>query len=188
MKPLNPQLGDVGFSYSAGWIQRVICAITISKWSHCFVIGEAFGKLAVLEAGDWSCQVVDYAKNYQNCAGTKFRVWRPNAVTDDAKKLALLMVYDDLSGTRYGWLQMPWFIWNLFCMLIFRRKSPFKNPFPGGTICSELTWHYLFNLGGPYAAMVQQFDSNSVSAQDLENLILNNIKLFDLVTEVEVPA
>lgn len=184
----TPEPGDIGFSFSSGWVQRVIRAITVSRWSHCFVIGEAFGAAAVLEAGDWACQVVSFNLHYAQRPGTRYRVWRPILATPAERYAALGRVYEDLSGSRYGWLQLPWFIWNLFCRCVFRRPSPIKNPFPGGTICSELTWLYLHELGEPYRALVRAASPNEVSAQDLEDLILDNPKLFEIVVDAEVPA
>lgn len=183
MKKPVPQPGDIGFSSSTGWAQTIIRFITISDRSHTFIVGDAFGRLAVLEAGDFAVQVVDYDKHYWFDKKSHHRLFRPNQVTAQEAKEAAIAVYDTLAGCRYGWLQLLWFIPSRAWSLFFRRKFPIRNPFTGGIICSELTWYYLHQLGGEYAKMVEAHLPNEVNAAEIQDLVLDNPKLFDFVLE-----
>jgi hypothetical protein len=144
-------------------------------------VGDVASVGSILEASRF-VQVVPFKRNYLDNPNENFDLWRIKNVSKEKIENAMLSVYWQYSGRVYGVLQIIWFIWRwaheLFGIDIRRERAWF----PGGQICSELLWHYLYRLDVPeIKSHIVEWSSDSVNVQDFAELFQKLPEYFEKV-------
>lgn len=161
----------IGFSSNQkGLFPKLVRYFTRSKWSHCFAFTQdLFGEPAIIEAS-LTVDVVPFKRNYLYDPDETYEIWEILNVPHPNGYLAQKAIYEKYSGTEYGFLQIPYFM--------FKGLGLKSNPFSSGIICSELVYLLLRELGGIYALSVGHLERDDVSAQDLYEVFQANPHLY----------
>jgi hypothetical protein len=102
------------------------------------------GQDSVLEA--YLCTTIDPFS--QHTKDTKYWVFEPIGFTDAQIEEALNETYLKYAASDYGFMEIPWFIYRFYVEAILHKDIRKQhNWFPGGNICSQLAWNYLYALG-----------------------------------------
>ena len=181
---MNVEVGDIVFSgqYKPSFYPRAVSFFTQSKWSHCFLImTDVAGERTALEA-DLKCQIVPFAKEYIEKKRDYYQVFRlPHATSEELAKAAN-KTYREFAAEEYGFLQIPWFMWDALCDKLGWNAG--KNWFPEGAICSEILVYFLQNINEHYSNLFKQFDDvNRVNPQDIRNIVDANPDSFIFIGE-----
>lgn len=178
------KIGDVALSgqRSEGFYPKAVKFFTKSNWSHCFfIMNDVANKRTVLEA-DLKIQVVPFEKEYVEKEKDYYIIYRPIKATEEEKVKAADKIYLEYAGEIYGFMQIPWFVWDAFCDLIGWNSG--KNWFPHGAICSEVLYDYLICLNDTYKQAFKHLnDKNRVSPEDIAKVIISRPDLFEFVLE-----
>jgi hypothetical protein len=179
---MDIQVGDIVFSgkRKAGFYSKSVMFFTESRWSHCFfIMTDVANEKAVLEA-DLKCQVVPWQREYEINDNDYYEVFRPIKASEEEKINSANRVYREYSGEEYGFLQIPWFVWDSICKKI--GWSSGKNWFPSGAICSEVQVDYIQGLNVEYDEAYKDYqDLNRVSPEDSYQIVINRPDLFKFV-------
>ena len=181
---MSVQKGDIVFSGKRAWnfYSATVKYITGSKWSHSFLLlGEVNGELSALEA-DLDVTAVSWQSQYVIKNEDYYQVYRPIKASQEDIDRATQYCYDNYAETAYGFLQIPWFIYRIYAKKWLGITAK-KNWSSQGMFCSELTFDYLYQLGGEYRDLLKDFTADTASPQDLYNLALSRIDLFSFVIE-----
>lgn len=172
------RVGDIGFSHRKRGLYSRIVRFFTGYFTHCFVcVDVVFGDAAIIEA-DLKTQIVSFDKEYVKKSNDEWELWRPIAATEADINHARKLTYDEFAGMTYGFLQIPWFMWQKLCNIL--RLKPGKNWFPSGVICSELTWFYIVNLNSKYAKAFP-FGRDEVNPDMLHDVVKSRPDLFEVL-------
>lgn len=178
------EIGDVVFSgqYKPNFYARSVSFFTRSKWSHCFLImTDVANERTVLEA-DLKCQIVPFGKEYIENKRDYYQIFSLPYATLEEKTIAANKTYREFAGEEYGFLQIPWFMWDSLCNMI--GWSSGKNWFPNGAICSEVLAFYLLNINEHYNNIFKDIkDINRVSPAKIREIVDNNPDSFIFISE-----
>jgi hypothetical protein len=176
--------GDIVFSGKRvfNWYSHIIMYVTSSKWSHSFIIaGDALGELSALEA-DLDVTMVSWQSQYVTQNNDYYEVYNLVKAAQEDIDRATKYCYDTYAEEVYGFLQIPWFVFRIYAKKWFGYTV--KNNWSSqGMFCSELTYDYLYQLGGEYRDLLKGFTPNTASPQDLYNLTLSRPDLFRFIIE-----
>jgi hypothetical protein len=176
----NVKIGDVAISgRRSGFYSSGVRFITQSKWSHCFfIMTDVAEERAVLEA-DLKCQVIPFEREYVENNNDYYQIYELVQATEREKSKAANEVYKEFAGEVYGFLQIPWFIWDAICERLGLNAG--KNWFPNGAICSEVLFAYLISVNDTYREAFKHLeDLNRVSPADIAKVILDRPDQFKL--------
>jgi hypothetical protein len=180
----NVKPGDIVFSTqrNPGFYARGVRFFTKSEWSHCFIImTDVAGEPAALEA-DLKCQVVPFNKEYGEKDIDIYEVYRPIKATKEELEASVNRVYREYAGEVYGFLQIPWFMWDAICHRL--GWSSGKNWFPNGAICSEVAADHQMNINSEYQQAHSAYsDLNRISPEMLARVVKSRPDLFEFVLE-----
>lgn len=173
------EYGHVCFAYSKNeWIAKAIAWFTKSQWSHTFItVPPMLGKEMVMEAGEGGVEMVMFDQAYRNNPDQKYEVYRvklPQATIDNA--IAKCM---DKLEVPYGYLEYVWFIWRYLNMWFGRDIKSQDNWSTSKEVCAGLVDIYNDELG--LQALSDVFGNNSISAQDIYEIVKAHPELFELV-------
>ena len=105
-----------------------------------------------------------------------YEQWRPVGWSDSEIKDILTYLYNEYAENEYGFGQIPWLAWvKLMGKLgVDLRKA--KSWFPGGTICTQLVWHYLdslANIGNNTLLKnkVNEWTDHNLCASDIADIV-----------------
>ena len=176
------QSGMIGFSFNSSKtniLAKAIRFFTSSKFSHCFlVIDPVLDEPAVIEASE-IVQVIPLARYFEFKDESFLLFSLP--VADKAKvDSAVAAIFFYHSGMKYGYFELLWFLWSWLVKKVFGKVIKKGNPFRAGIICTEVVWHYINALGGEYAKCVSEFDPDTISPYDLEQIVKARPDLFKL--------
>jgi hypothetical protein len=175
--------GMIGLSGGKSFIQKAIEYFSRSPFSHSFVIIDGpEDKTSVLETSDTIIQVVPLERKLSE--PDMVEIYEPIA-SKKAKHRALSASYQAYAGTWYGYMSYIWFIYRWLMRKFGKEPQHMWHCFNHGTICSELVSHYLFNLGGAHAKLLDGRDLNTLSPQEIYELIQQNPSLFRFVGELK---
>lgn len=181
---MNIQVGDIVFSgqYNPTFYARSVQFFTRSKWSHCFLImTDVANERTALEA-DLKCQIVPFEKEYVEKKNDYYQVFRLPFATQEELAIAANKTYREFAAEEYGFLQIPWFVWDAFCHLVGWESG--KNWFPNGAICSEILVYFLQNINEHYNNIFKEFDDiNRVSPQMIRDVVDKHPESFVFVGE-----
>jgi hypothetical protein len=104
----------------------------------------------------------------------EFEQYRPQGISDDILAGILHDLFNDYAENEYGFGQIPWLAWvKLMAKFgIDLRKA--KSWFPGGTICTQLVWHLLDELGSYYHLLkikVNEWTDHNCCASDIAEIV-----------------
>lgn len=183
---IDVQVGDIVFSGNRkkSFYSNAVMFFTNSKWSHCFfIMTDVANERAAFEA-DLKCQVVPWIREYGSSDNDYYEVYRPIKASNDEKIAAANHIYMEYSGEIYGFMQIPWFIWDALCKKIGWDAG--KNWFPSGVICSESLNEYIHKLNKLYNdAFNSESDMNRASPEDLYLIVKKHPELFEYVGKRE---
>jgi hypothetical protein len=167
--------GDIGFSHRRDGVYSRGVRFVTGYYTHCFVgIPEIFGEPALIEA-DYKVQVVSFRTEYVEKTCDDFELWRPLCANDEDIYNATKEIYYKYAGKTYGFMQIPWFMWQRLCKLI--GINPGRNWFPAGVICSELAQGYL-ELINPLYKEAFPFTLDEVNPDMLYEVVSTRPDLF----------
>jgi hypothetical protein len=175
------EYGHVCFSYSKNeWIAKAIAWFTKSQWSHTFItIPPTLGKQMVLEAASGGTNPVLFDKAYRNNPSQKYEVYRLK-VDKEIIDEAIMKLLEDLQ-MPYGYLEYPWFVWRSLNRLFGRDIKGQDNWSAKYRVCSGVTDAFLDNC---YLQILSEdYGYNSITAQDLYEIVKANPDLFELIEE-----
>lgn len=181
--------GDIGFTSNLeggffGFLADCIRFFTKSDISHSMVITQPMaGEETVIEAVK-VVQVIPFDKYYRNEKLEAYEIFRikPGIVTDKAIKKSLDYCFKEFAGVNYGTLQLAWFIWRWFNETVLKKDIRHdKNWMSDGVICSELVYYFLYNLGPVFRELIKDFNPDTIQAQDIKTICVNNPDLFYIV-------
>jgi hypothetical protein len=132
---------------------------------------------AVIEA-DYKCQVVPFTEEYIEKNEDYWQIWRPKVCTLGDKLRETNRIYKKYAGKTYGFLQIPWFIWQRIANIF--GFNPGSNWFPKGVICSEVTFDYVQGLGDLHREALP-FTLNEVNPDQIYEIVQKRPDLFELV-------
>lgn len=179
---MNVQQGDVAFSGKRKWnfYSAAVKYITGSPWSHSFILlGSVNGEISAMEA-DLDVTVVSWQSQYVTADNDYYEVYRPIKASQEDIQRATQYCFDNYAEEVYGFLEIPWFIYRIYANKWFGWK-PKKNWSSTGMFCSELTYDYLYQLGGEYRDLIKDFTPDTASPADLYNLAKTRLDLFQFV-------
>lgn len=173
--------GDIGFAGKRhGFYPKAVRWFTNSRWSHCLVITPPIlGHLSVIEA-DLMVVMRTWEKEYVERNNDYYEVWRPTKANESQVFKACAGLYRSDAGEVYGFLSILWFAIRQGLSKIGIPLAG-RNWFPGGEICSETLWQYLYNLGGEYRNLVVPLGEDESSPEDLYASIRSRPDLFEFV-------
>ena len=181
---MDVQQGDIAFSGKRAWnwYSASVKYITGSKWSHSFIlVGSVNDELSVMEA-DLDVTVVSWQQQYVVANNDYYQVYRPIKASQEDIQRATKYCYDNYAEEVYGFMQIPWFVYRIYAKKWFGINAK-KNWSSQGMFCSELTFDYLYQLGGEYRDLLKDFTSETASPQDLDDLVISRPDLFQFVLE-----
>lgn len=173
------EYGYVCFAYSKNeWVAKAIAWFTKSQWSHSFItVPPMLGKEMVMEAASGGTQMVMFDGAYRNNPNQKYEVYRlkvDKQVIDEA----ILKCMERLE-MPYGYMEYPWFIWRSINKLFGRDIKAQDNWSQKDEVCSGLASFFLNSA--TLQILFAGFGKNSVTAQDVYEIVKANPDLFELV-------
>lgn len=173
------EYGYVCFAYSKNeWIAKAIAWFTKSKWSHTFLTAPPMlGKEMVMEAGAGGVEMVTFDKAYRNDPTQAYEVYRVK-VSQEIIDEAIAKCMDKLE-LPYGYLEYPWFIWRYLNRWLGRDIKGQDNWSTDKEVCAGLVDIYIDELG--LSVLSKDFGNNSISAQDIYEIVKSHPELFELV-------
>lgn len=176
------EIGMIGFSNNKrALLSKLIRFFTKSHLSHTFLIHYPQADIASVHEASFVVQVVPFDRFYHNHPDKQYWIYKVNGFTEEAKIEALRKCFNEFAGIKYGKFQILWFVWRWFNELFNRDIRSEKNWFTDGVICSELVYWYLHYLSDPLPELLKEFTPDTIQADDLHKLVINNPHLFELV-------
>jgi hypothetical protein len=173
------EYGHVCFAYSKNeWIAKAIAWFTNSQWSHTFVtMPPVLGKEMALEAAQGGTQPVMFDPAYRNNPNQKYEMYRVK-VDQDTIDQAILKCLERLE-MPYGYLEYPWFIWRSINRWFGKDIKGQDNWSQKDEVCAGLSDFYIEGLS--LQILFQGFGKNSITAQDIYEIVKANPHLFELI-------
>jgi len=173
------EYGYICFAYSKNeWIAKAIAWFTKSKWSHTFItIPPILGNEMALEAASVGTCPVLFDKGYRNNPDQIYEVYRvkiPQEKIDNAIVASLGRLQ-----TPYGYLEYPWFVWRYINAWLGRDIRSQDNWSKRNLVCAGLSDFFLDDCG--LSSLSDSYGYNSISAQDIYEIVKAHPELFELV-------
>ena len=125
--------------------QRVF---TRQPWTHTAIMLDPIVGVDSFIGADLTVDVQPFAHIRDDHEAYDYVVFDPLEFTTEQITAALAQTYTRFAGKTYGFLQLLWFIERWTMWTLFKKDvRKWHNPFPNGTICSEVVWWYLWFLG-----------------------------------------
>lgn len=174
--------GMIGFSNNkTSFFGKLIRFFTRSNITHSFLISfPKDNKVQFIEASK-TVNEGSFEDNYINDIGTSYVVYKikDNYVSQYQIDQALQKCREEFLGVTYGYLQLLYFPYRWFMSLFKIDVRHDKNWLSEGVICSELVYYYLVYVGLGY--LVEDFNSDTIQAQDILSIIESKPDIFELV-------
>lgn len=173
------EYGYVCFAYTkTEWIAKAIAWFTQSQWSHTFLtVPSMLGQEMIMEAGGGGVEMAMFNQAYRHNASQKYEVYRVK-VSQQIIDEAIAQCMEKLE-LPYGYLEYPWFIWRYLNKWIGRDIKGQDNWSTNREVCAGLVDIYIDALG--LGVLSKDFGNNSISAQDIYEIVKANPDLFELV-------
>ena len=177
------EYGYVCFSYSKNeWIAKAIAWFTNSQWSHTFItISPILGKEMVMEASSGGTQTILFDKAYRNNTNQKYEVYKLK-IDQDIIDQAIIDCLDNLE-MPYGYFEYPWFIWRFINKWFGKDIKSQNNWSTKNEVCAGVTDTFLVRCSLDF--LFKDFGKNSITAQDIYEIVLANPHLFELIEKQE---
>lgn len=207
MKSDKLKTGDLGLlentstSGARGFLAKSIKFFTKSKWTHGFMyMGNVVGVPSILEADN--AMVVVPASTLEK-SNYSYKIFRYNKISEEQALYASQVIYKNLSGKAYGFLQLLYFIRRWFWekewvkkylmwipRLLGKPADPrlWNNWFVSGIICTEHIWILLYEYAqlardSELVLWLEQWNSNNFAPHDFEKTLIYFKEKFDLIME-----
>lgn len=168
-----------------GWFSAAQRFFTRMPYTHVAgFIGKVQGEDSIFEA-KMSASVTPW-KHVVEDTTQEYYVFEPTtAIKQQDIDAALLLVYDRFAGETYGFLQLLWFVYRWIAESWPWHADVRKhgNWFPNEVVCSEMWWWFLHYLAENYPeinVVIEEWNSNSVNAGDIYNILIRLPKYFTL--------
>jgi hypothetical protein len=164
---------------------KLIRFFTHSKISHSGLITFDLNGIPACQEETMLVQVVPWANYDKSTVDDYYLVYKikDGLVSEADKQKALRYCFTEYAGVQYGYLQILWFVWRWFAEKVLRKDVTHKkNWFTDGVVCSELVYVYLLQLGIISGALAK-FNSDTVQAEDLLQIVKSNPEIFEKVIE-----
>ncbi|MDH3252824.1 MAG: hypothetical protein OEM41_08530 [Ignavibacteria bacterium] len=181
----TPEPGMIGFSNnkSGGWLIRFF---TRSQITHNFVFTHPVNGIPSVEEASAKVQIVPFESHYFRNSNYAYQIYRVIApfVTKDDIDNALVQIFEEFAGVKYGWLQLLYFPYRWFKETVLRQKDVHreKNWFTKGMICSELQFWFLKYLDPEFSEMLADYDGDTVQPNDMLQIVKSRPEYFELVS------
>lgn len=161
----------------SGFVPATIRFFTKSKFSHSLITApDLIGIPMCIESASSGVDMLRFDTGYQNNSGVDYEVWEVN-IPDSAKDAGLQAAINKLE-TKYGYLEIPWFIWRWLNGLFGKDIKNQDNWCQNGTICSQLCE---LNLeGGGLTGLFAGYGKGSVHPGDLRQIMTAHPEFFKL--------
>ena len=140
---------------------------------------------SIISADELVCLIPTQKYFDEEKFGTDIEIWRIKNANKNDIEFYLERLYECLAGTSYGYVQILWFIYRWFMESVFQKDvRHFNNPFKNGTVCSELTWKFLYNMSDKIPELrkkLNEWTPDTVSSGDIHNICLLLPNVFELV-------
>jgi hypothetical protein len=169
--------GMIALSGGNEFIQKAIKFFTRSMFSHSFALMQ--GPYKILSSFETTSTIVsgaDIAHKWEE--DDYIQVWDVLEASDDEKRKSLKKLYKEYAKTRYGYESYLWFIYRAICRLFKYEPKIMWKWVSNGVTCTELSCYYLYNLNAIYRALFDGLDFNTLSPQELYNIMIFNPNLF----------
>lgn len=175
------EYGHVCFAYSKNeWVAKAIAWFTGSQWSHTFItVPPVLGKEMAMEAASGGTQMVLFDQAYRGNSTQKYEVYHVK-VSEEIIEQSIAQCLERLE-MPYGYLEYPWFIWRYINKFFGRDIRGQDNWYQRDEVCAGLTNYYVSGLS--LDVLFKDFGKNSVSAQDIYEIVKANPHLFELVEQ-----
>ena len=159
--------GDIGLSGGNSLVQRCIKFFTNSQFSHSFTVIKSCGTFNAFETTSTivSLTPVDrklYEENY-------VEIWRMVDNIDIQSVLHEMFIFH--SGHWYGYLSYVWFIYRWICKKFGYKTNKMWSWCINGITCTELTINPISII---YPELFTEYDVNTITPQDLRDIMVNN--------------
>ena len=166
--------GMIGQSGGNLFIQKAIRFFTRSIFSHSFLIIEGPYKiLSCLETTETIISLTDIFDKMEN--KDYIEVWKIKA-SQAAIDGAASWAYMKYSGKWYGYTSYLYYIWRFFT-----GSKKISKRLTDGTTCTELVCNYICMIGPEFSKLFEGIDLNTVTPQDLNEIMEANPALFEKI-------
>lgn len=134
---------------------------------------------AIFEA--YLCSTIDPFSNHT--VDTKYWIFEPTGFTDQEIQEALYATYIQDSSSNYGFLELPWYAYRFIMELFHKDVRHQHNWFPGGNICSQDVYNYLYRLSSTKPMFREYLDhwrSTTFHSSDTFSVMTYQSTLFTL--------
>lgn len=134
---------------------------------------------AIFEA--YLCTTIDPWIKHQ--ADTRYWVFEPTGYTDEEIQSALFELYNKDAGEGYGFFELPWYVYRFVMEWFHKDVRHQHNWFPGGNICSQDVFNFLYILSRNRPALrayLDQWRSTTFHSSDTYTVMLNPVTQFTL--------
>ena len=115
-----------------------------------------------------------------------FTIYEIEGVPEKELEKIVRAMYIDFAGKKYGFMQLPWFIYRWFMERLGKDVRKQHNWFAKNNICSELVWMYLVKVskGRDYGrfpelyAKLNEWNRDTVSPQDIKVIVESFPEIF----------
>jgi hypothetical protein len=134
-------------SLKGGFIAAAERFFTRSKYNHVSVVIPPILGIPAHVSATWKV-VTEPTSHFLNDPSEMYQMYLPVGFTTDQLLTVLSRVYNEFSGETYGFLQLLWFVyrWLMESWPFHKDVRRGHNWFPGGPICSEVSWYYMMYL------------------------------------------
>jgi hypothetical protein len=189
----KPQAGIVGVGNSHKGISAFLQHRVAGAGTHAFIIDYPDGTQKQFPRVFESDMRVSYALWTTYLKDKDFDFWLYEVVGATTAEIdyALDKCKEKFLGDIYGFLEWPYFLWQMFCRKVLKidvRKN--KNWITGGTICTELFYWYLWYLTEIHPenwiklkSLLEQWSADAMTANDALHLLHDHPECFRLVMQ-----
>lgn len=171
--------GMIGFvgTRKPGFLQKAVMFFARSKWSHCFFITFPHGGDEAVQEASWSVQIIPFQR-YRDDPDGYYEIFELTKADPRKLEQSVMSQWKNMTGVKYNWFGLVWFIWRWMNELVGRDIRHEKNWFSDGVICSQTLYYEIEGAGAPYGGLLMDETPWTVQPQDIYNEVMKRPELF----------
>ena len=180
---MNIKSGMIGFSNNkVGLLPKLIRFFTKSTISHTFILTQFIENEPTVQEASLLVQIVPFNKYYIEDNTQSYWIYeiKQELVSKEQIDQSLTYCFKEFAGVKYGKLQLLWFPYRSLMEFFRKDVRKQKNWLSDGVICSELVFYYLYNLGELFQNLLKDFNPDTIQAEDIRQIVINNPDIFTL--------